>query len=167
MRPSKNILGVQQAAPKVVQDIGDESVEEVVRRKRGVSWVEIADRVPKTSIPADERVAFLRLVKSLRANSVGMQVRDTSGRWGSPSCCVSLAAQLMQIAPRTAERIHSEFQQQKRVPDDVAGPLKRERQWVLEAVFGKDCVKQWVTEHLLICVAKKQRAKPVTVLQHP
>jgi hypothetical protein len=158
MRPSKGILGVSQAAaPKVVQVIGDEAVEEVVRRKRGVSWVEIADRSPKTSIPAEERVAFLRLVKSLRANSVGMQVRDASGRWGSPSCCISLAAQLMQIAPRTAERIHSDFQQQKRVPD-VAGPLIRERQWVLESCFGKDVVKQWVTEHLLICVAKRQRA---------
>jgi len=99
-----------------------------------------------------------RLVESIRANTVGMQVRDTSGRWGPPSSCVSLAAQLMQIAPRTAERIHSEFQRDKCVPD-VKGSLQRERPWLMETVFGKASIKQWVTEHLLtcVCVAKRQR----------
>jgi len=62
----------------------------------------------------------------------------------------------MQIAPRTAERIHSEFQKDKCVPD-VKGPLQRERPWLMETVFGKASIKQWVTEHLLTCVAKRQR----------
>ena len=54
----------------------------------------------------------------------------------------------MQIATRTAQRIHSEFQQQKAIPD-VKRPLQRERLWLMEAVFGKATIKQWVTEHLL------------------
>jgi hypothetical protein len=157
MRPARGILGVNKE-PSAKEAVDDEvRVEECVRRKRGVSWVEIADRPPKTSLSTEERVAFLRLVKNIRGNTIGMQVRDACGRWAPPTSCVSLAAQLMQIAPRTAERIHSDFQQRKCVPD-VVGPLQRERPWLMETVFGKATIKQWVTEHLLACVAKKQRA---------
>ena len=162
MRPAKGVLGVEKRPIADVAADDDVGIQESVRRKRGVSWTEIADRPPKTSLSTDERVAFLRLVKSIRANTIGMQVRDASGRWAPPSCCVSLAAQLLQIAPRTGERIHSEFQQQKAVPD-VKGPLQRERPWLIEAVFGKATIKQWVTEHLLACVAKKQRATYQTI----
>jgi hypothetical protein len=157
MRPAKGVLGVEKRSIAAAAADDDVGIQENVRRKRGVSWTEIADRPPKTSLSTDERVAFLRLVKSIRANTVAMQVRDAGGRWGPPSCCISLAAELMQIAPRTAYRIHSEFQQQKAVPD-VKGPLQRERPWLMEAVFGKATIRQWVTEHLLACVAKKQRA---------
>jgi hypothetical protein len=103
MRPARGILGTK-AKEADVEDEDDEEVrvEERVRRKRGVSWVEIADRTPKTSLSTEERVAFLRLVKIIRANTVCLQVRDACGRWAPPTSSVSLASQLMQIAPRTA-----------------------------------------------------------------
>jgi hypothetical protein len=124
MQPARGILGAKEPSAQEADVAVDDEVrvEECVRRKIVVLWVEIADRPPKTSLSTEERVAFLRLVKSIRAYTVGLQVRDACGRRAPPTSCVSLAAQLMQIAPRTAERINSDFQQRKCVPD-ITGPL--------------------------------------------
>jgi hypothetical protein len=95
-------------------------------------------------------VAFLRVVKSLRSKSPQISVRD-GGVWCAPKNCITLAAELLQIAPRTAERIHSSFQELKSLPEEAA--VVRERQFVMESVFGNEVIKQWVREHLMACVA--------------
>ena len=81
MRPAKGVLGVEKGPIAAVAADDDVGIQESVRRKRGVSWTEIADRPPKTSLSTDERVAFLRLVKGIRANTIGIKVRDAGGRW--------------------------------------------------------------------------------------
>lgn len=64
-------------------------------------------------------MAFLRVVKSLRSKSPQISVRD-GGVWCAPKNCITLAAELLQIAPRTAERIHSSFQELKYLPEEPA-----------------------------------------------
>ena len=169
MRPSSGVLGRDKSPPSKVALVSDDAaivsddaeagagVEENVRKKRGVAWVEITDRPPKAAVPSAERVAFLRVVKYLRSNSSCIQLRDMNGHWRAPKNAVAFAAELLQIAPRTADRIHAEFQSLKTIPED-AGPPVRQRQFVLDSVFGKSVIKQWVHEHLLACVAIKQRA---------
>lgn len=161
MRPATGVLGrTKDSSSKVLSDDAvsdDAGVVENVRKKRGVAWVEITDRPPNTGVPPGERVAFLRVVKYIRSNSAGIQVRDGNGHWRAPTNAITLAAQLLQIAPRTADRIHAEFQAHKIVPEE-AGPPVRQRQFVIDSVFGKSVVRQWVHEHLLACVAIKQRA---------
>jgi hypothetical protein len=157
MRPATGKLGASAASSSSPERAAprDADVEENVRRKRGVAWIEISDRPAKTAVPHGERVAFLRVVKSLRSKSPQISVRE-GGAWSAPKNVVGLAAELLQIAPRTAERIHSSFQQLKCVPEvDVA---VRERQFVMESVFGKEVIKRWVREHMMACVAIKQRA---------
>ncbi len=139
-------------------------MEEAVRKKRGVVWVEVADRPAKTAVPSGEKVAFLRLVKAIRSNSAGILVRDAAtGHVGVPKNAVALASSLLQIAPRTGKRIHSTFQDTKCIPDEQVHV--RQKPFVMESVFGKEVIKRWVREHLLACVAIKQRAtfRSVTV----
>ena len=132
-------------------------MEEAVRKKRGVLWVEVEDRPAKTAVPSGEKVAFLRLVKIIRSNSAGILVRDAAtGQVGVPKNAVALASSLLQIATRTGKRIHSTFQETKCIPDEQVHV--RQRQFVMESVFGKEVIKRWVREHLLACVAIKQRA---------
>jgi hypothetical protein len=66
-------------------------------KKRGVAWVEITDRPPRTAVPSSERVVFLRVVKYLRSNSAGIQLRDMNGHWRAPKNAVAFAAELLQI----------------------------------------------------------------------
>jgi transposase len=157
MRPATGKLGAAVSSPTSSPErpATDAGVEQNVRRKRGVAWVEITDRPAKTAVPYGERVAFLRVVKSLRSKSPQISVRD-GGVWCAPKNCITLAAELLQIAPRTAERIHSSFQELKSLPEEAA--VVRERQFVMESVFGNEVIKQWVREHLMACVAIKQRA---------
>lgn len=132
-------------------------MDECVRKKRGAVWVEVADRPAKTAIPYGEKIAFLRLVKSLRSNSAGILVRDSAtGRTSAPTNVLSLASDLLQIAQRTGKRIHSCFQETKGIPSDEVAV--RQRPFVMESVFGHEVIKRWVREHMLACVAQKQRA---------
>jgi hypothetical protein len=158
MRPAKGVLG------KAITDsssdeipLPDVEVEECVRKKRGMAWVEVADRPTKTAVPSGEKVAFLRLIKTLRSNSAGILVRDAAtGQVGAPKNVVALASNLLQIALRTGKRIHATFQLTKSIPNEEV--IVRHRPFVMESVFGKEVIKRWVREHLLACVAMKQRA---------
>lgn len=163
MRPAKGVLGqVSSNSSSDELPAKEVEVEETVRKKRGVAWAEVADRPANTAVPSGEKVAFLRLVKSIRSNSAGFLVRDAAtGQVGAPKNVVELAANLLQIAPRTGKRIHSTFQETKSVPCEQV--VVRQRPFVMESVFGKDCIKRWVREHLQACVAIKQRATFRTV----
>lgn len=158
MRPAKGVLGKPSSSASSDELPATEvGVEETVRKKRGVVWVEVADRHAKTAVPSGEKVAFLRLVKSIRSNSAGVLVRDAAtGQVGAPKNVVALASSLLQIAPRTGKRIHSTFQETKCIPEEQVHV--RQRPFVMESVFGKEVIKRWVREHLLACVAIKQRA---------
>ena len=158
MRPAKGKLGKPSSSSSSDELPAMEvEVEEAVRKKRGVVWVEVADRPANTAVPSGEKVAFLRLVKSIRSNSAGLLVRDAAtGQVGVPKNAVALASSLLQIASRTGKRIHSTFQETKCIPDEQVHV--RQRPFVMESVFGKEVIKRWVREHLLACVAIKQRA---------
>ena len=158
MRPCKNILGVGDQAdnPSKVAACEGDTVEEVVRNKKGkgCAWVEIADRPARTAVPAGEKVAFLRVVKYMRTNP-SIQTRDGHGRWAVPGNVIEFAAELMSIAPRTAHRIHSDFQVQKHVPQECI--KEREKILTFDSVFGRELMKRWVREHMLQCVSLRIR----------
>jgi len=158
MRPAKGVLGKAPASSSDDELPAPEvEVEEGVRKKRGVAWVEVADRPAKTAVPTGEKVAFLRLVKILRSNSAGILVRDAAtGQVGAPKNVVALASNLLQIALRTGKRIHSTFQETKVIPNEQV--IVRQRPFVMESVFQKEVINPWAREHLLACVAIKQRA---------
>ena len=64
MRPAKGMLGKPSSSSSSDELPATEvGVEEACRKKRGVVWVEVADRPAKTAVPPGEKVAFLRLVK--------------------------------------------------------------------------------------------------------
>ena len=140
MRPAKGVLGKsltvssddELPAPEV-------DVEEGVRKKRGVSWVEVADRPAKTAVPTGEKVAFLGLVKILRSNSAGILVRDAAtGQVGAPKNVVALASNLLQIALRTGKRIHATFQETKVIPNEQV--VVRQRPFVMETLFRRQAL---------------------------
>jgi hypothetical protein len=72
MRPARGVLGKLADSSSDELQAPEVEVEEGVRKKRGVVWVEVADRPAKTAVPPGEKVAFLRLVKVLRSNSAGI-----------------------------------------------------------------------------------------------
>ena len=79
MRPAKGVLGKPSSSASSDELPATEvGVEETVRKKRGVVWVEVEDRPAKTAVPSGEKVAFLRLVKIIRSNSAGILVRDAA-----------------------------------------------------------------------------------------
>ena len=59
MRPATGKLGAAVSSPSSSPErpATDAGVEQNVRRKRGVAWVEITDRPAKTAVPYGERVA--------------------------------------------------------------------------------------------------------------
>ena len=98
-------------------------MEEAVRKKRGVVWVEVADRPANTAVPSGEKVAFLRLVKSIRSNSAGLLVRDAAtGQVGAPKNVVALASSLLQIEQCELPVWSLDF-----LPQQVAGKGARSR----------------------------------------
>jgi hypothetical protein len=72
MRPAKGVLGNAADSPSDELQAPEVEVEEGVRKKRGVVWVEVADRPAKTAVPP---------VKILRSHSAGILVRGRQVKW--------------------------------------------------------------------------------------
>ena len=127
------------------------------RSRKSKEWAEVTPRSVGCELSAEEKMAFLRCVASLRrmSHAKTLAVRSSGGTFETPQPVI-LAGELMGISEVVAKRVHAEFQRSKVLPDG-SGRGIFERAFVIQTLFGKTYLESWARLVVQRCIAVKKR----------
>ena len=127
------------------------------RNRLSKEWVEVSGREVGRELSADEQVAALRLVASIRhkAHDKNMVIRCADGQFKAPEP-VELAAELLNVSVRVVKRLHADLQREKVLPEGSCRGFYT-RKTLLEEIFGSGYLESWTRVVVQRCVAIGKR----------